>query len=410
MQQSLFEDDDIKPILKNALIISKKKETPLNKQQIAFNKAVKKIEKLRVELKNTSEDIDRQLVYYGQEIHPLERKLNSKKVEIIRLLFHQYKKNKKIKGEERKTFKRFMLSLLQDILSNSDQSPEQDLKNIFTDLTGESYEDAVKEEFEIMKDEMQDMFRESGVDFDLSDLNKDMSPEELAAKMKDLSDRLKEQEEEKQAKKSNRKKTARQLEKEAKNKEIEEVRNKNIKSIYKQLVRALHPDLELDEAIKVKKERLMQRLTVAYEKNDLHEMLSLEIEFIHKEENNIDQLSSDKLAIYNKVLKEQIQALEHQKLMLVRHPKLSPLMKYFNFSGKSVFNLKKGKEDLLSMIDSLEESLKKLNGTSVMREIRQIILHFQLSEMSLFDDKEVDEDFEEDEDLWNLNNFDKVWH
>ena len=92
MQQSLFGDDDKKPVLKTGLIISNKKKTPLNKQQIAFNKLIKKIEKLREELQNTSEDLDKQLAFYGWEIHPLERKATTKRKEIVSILFHQLKK------------------------------------------------------------------------------------------------------------------------------------------------------------------------------------------------------------------------------------------------------------------------------------------------------------------------------
>ena len=403
MQQSLFGEEEIKPIVKTELIISQKKQKPLNKQQIAFNKFIKKIEKLREELKNTSDDLDTQLAFYGKEIHPLETKANTKRKEIIRILFSQFKKNKKIKEEEKKTLKRFISSLLGDVLSNNNTPPEQDLKDIFKEVTGESYEKAMAEEFEIMKDEMHDMFRESGVDIDLSQLNKDMSQEELAAKMKELSDKMKEQVEEKEHKKSKRKKTAKQLEKEAKNKQLEEVRNKNIKSIYKQLVRALHPDLEQDEVIKAKKHTLMQRLTVAYENNDLHEMLSLEMEFINKEESNIDQLSTDKLAIYNQVLKEQVHALESQKYMLMQHPRLLPLMKYFGLSGESAFDLQEGKERLVTIINSMEASLNKLKGKSVLTEIRETLRHFELSEWMAF------EDDDEEENLWEWEDFDEEW-
>ncbi len=399
MQKSLFAEKDIKRIVTKELIISSKKEKPLNKEQVAFNKLVKKIEKLREELKNTSKDLDKQLAYYGKEIHPLERKANEKRKEIIGIIFPQFKSNKKIKGEEKKTLKRFIISFLQDIFSNDSNPPEQDLKEIYKAVTGESYDKAAVAEFEMMKGEMENMFRQNGFEFDLDGLDKDMSAEELAAKMKELSDKMKEQEEEKEAKKSKRKKTTKQLEKEAKNKELEEARNKNIKSIYKQLVRALHPDLEQDEVVKAKKEKLMQRLTVAYENNDLHEMLSLEMEFINKEENNIDQLSSDKLTIYNQVLKEQIQVLEQQKLMLFHHQRFLPLMRYERIGSNSSFNLKAEKANLNNLNDSMEDSLKKLKGKSALTEIRKILQHFEISEWNFFDE-------DDDQDFWDWDELD----
>lgn len=403
MQKSLFEEIDITSIAKTALIISGNKQKPLNKEQNAFNKLIKKIEKLRQELQKTSEDLDKQLAFYGKEIHPLETKTNTNRKEILRIIFPQFKSNKKIKAKEKKTLKRFIISFLQDIFTNDSNPPEQELKNIFKAVTGESYDKAVGTEFEIMKDEMENMFRENGFEFDLGELSKDMSEEEVIAKMRELSEKMYEQEEEKQANQSKRKKTAKQLEKEAKNKQLEEARNKNIKSIYKQLVRALHPDLEQDEVVKAKKESLMQRLTVAYENNDLHEMLSLEMEFINKEENNIDKLTSEKLAIYNQVLKEQIQALEQQKQMLFHNSRFLPLMKYERFNDQ--FNLKAEKENLIHLNESLEESLKKLKGKSVLAEIRKILLHFEMSEWNFFDE---DDDYD-DENFWDWDEFDKKW-
>ncbi len=401
MQKSVLEENEIKPIVKTEIIISGNKQKPLNKQQIAFNKLIKKIEKLREELKNKSENLDKQLAYYGKEIHPLERKANEKRKEILRLIFPQFKNNKKIKGEEKKTLKRFIIFFLQDIFYNDDKPPGQDLKDIFKAVTGESYDKVTKNEFEIMKDQMENMFRNNGFEFDPGELNKDMSEEEISAKMKELFEKMNQQEEEKQTKKPQRKKTAKQIEKEEKNKQLEEARNKNIKSIYKQLVRALHPDLEQDEVEKVKKEKLMQRLTVAYGNNDLHEMLSLEMEFINREENNIDQLSMEKLAIYNLVLKEQIQALEMQIHILIQHPRFSPLMKYERAFDRFTFNLQAEKENLTRSNETMEHSLKKLKGKSVLAEIKQILYQFEMSEWDDdFDgDYSDDDDFDED-DIW----------
>ncbi len=57
----------------------------------------------------------------------------------------------------------------------------------------------------------------------------------------------------------------------------------------------------------------MKQLVVAYEKNDFHALLQLELQWIYKEENNLELLSEEKLNIYIQVLKEQEQELEKQK-------------------------------------------------------------------------------------------------
>ena len=406
MQQSLFGDEEIKPVVKNDLIISKSRRKPLNKQQVSFNKFIKKIEKLRAELKNTSDDLDKKLTYYGKEIHPLEILLNTKRKEIIRALFPQFKSNKKIKGDQKKSLKAFISTFLLSIFSTGEDTPEQDLQEIYKAVSGESYEDLVKEDFELMKEELQDMFEDSGVEFNTDDLRKDMSPEEIAAKMEELSEKLKEREEKERVNKPEKKKTAKQLEKEKKDRQLVEARNKNIKSIYKQLVKALHPDLEQDESAKLQKEILMKRLTVAYQNNDLHAMLSLEMEWINKEENNIDELSTEKLVIYNQVLKDQIKALEQQKFMLLQHPRFMPIFKYMDFYDPKSNPLKEEKKKLAEMIESMDGSLKKLQGKFALKEIKEIIAEFERSQMQF---RLLESDFlswlddDVDDDEWEGN-------
>ena len=48
---------------------------------------------------------------------------------------------------------------------------------------------------------------------------------------------------------------------------------------YLDLVKTFHPDRELDEAEKIRKTAIMQRVTDAYEKNDLLVLLELQLEF-----------------------------------------------------------------------------------------------------------------------------------
>ena len=63
------------------------------------------------------------------------------------------------------------------------------------------------------------------------------------------------------------------MEKEERTRQAEQLRNKSITSIYKQLAKVLHPDLEPDAERKQAKGTLMQELTAAYRNNDLHESI-----------------------------------------------------------------------------------------------------------------------------------------
>ncbi len=373
MQSSLF--DTIVPKAKNSLIISSKKQQPLNKQQQAFNRLVKKIEKLRMELEKTSANLDEKLNYYGKYIAPLEQQLTIRREEVTKLLFPFYSNKKLLLKPQKKTLKDFLSIQLKEIFANKNGKPDEELQKIFKAVYEVSYEEAAIREFEEIKDQMEGMFEGFGFDMDFSDFSKDMTAEEMMAKMKGLEDDFLKQEENRGSKKASRKKTDKQLQREERERQLEEARNKNISSIYKQLAQALHPDLDQDEDVKMEKEVLMKRLTVAYDKQDLHSMLSLEMEWIHKEEQNTDKLSNEKLAIYNQVLKEQVEDIEQQLFALTQHPRFHPLMRYnngFPFGGISV-NLQKEKRDLEDVLETLKRSIANLKGKEALREVRNII-------------------------------------
>jgi len=379
MQTSLFDKFDTiatapKHEPANGLIISPQKQKPLNKQQQAFNRLVKRIEKLRQELAKTSADLDEKLNYYGKHIHPLEQELITMRKEAVKLLFSFYTDKKPLSKLQKETLKYFLSLQIKEILSLDINKPDEELERIFKSINGVSFEDESNRQFEMMKDEMEEMFEGLGFDIDLEGINKDMSQEEIMAKLKSLEEEFNKQQENEGFQKPPRKKTAKQLEKEEKERQLEEARNKNISSIYRQLAKALHPDLEQDEEMKMQKELLMKRLTIAYKNNDLHSMLGLEMEWIHNEEQNTDNLSNEKLAIYNQVLKEQAQDLEEQKNALMNHPRFLPLLRYsgFFFGAESV-NLPKEKRQLEETLRSIKTSISNLKGKEALKEVKEII-------------------------------------
>ena len=375
MQASLFDTANTaqKHQARNSLIISNKKQQPLNKQQQAFNRLVKRIEKLRLELEKTSASLDEKLKYYGKHIHSLEQELTMRRKEAVKLLFPFYSNRKLLLKPQKKTLKQFLSMQLKEIFSLDGNKPDAELAKIFEGVNGISYEDAATQEFEMVKDEMESVFESVGFYMDFKDFDKDMSPEEMIAKMKSLEEEFLKQQESLNSEKASRKKTVKQLEKEEKERQLEEARNKNISSIYKQLAKALHPDLEQDEHIKLEKEVLMKRLTVAYNNSDLHSMLSLEMDWIYKEEQHTDKLGTDKLAIYNQVLKEQVQDLEEQKFALMEHPRFQPLLRYSSLFGNRNINLPMEKKQLEEMLWTIKRSITNLKGNKALEEVENII-------------------------------------
>lgn len=88
---------------------------------------------------------------------------------------------------------------------------------------------------------------------------------------------------------------------------------KSVRTVYMDLVKAFHPDREMDEAEKIRKTEIMQRVTQIYQENNLLELLKLQIEFERIDQDHLENLGKEQLTYYNLVLKEQVEELEKEK-------------------------------------------------------------------------------------------------
>ncbi len=227
MQTSLFEEAQIdsaqKIPTKNLLIISNPKKQLLTKEQQSFNRLIKRIENLARELEKTSADLDQKLDFYARHIHPVEQELTNCRKEVVKRAFSFYDNKKLLSKPEKKILKNFFTLQLNEILCFEEKIDEE-LEKIFEKINGRSSGEVADLEFEIIKGEMEEMFESFGFDMDLEDFKKDMTTEEMMGKINSMEEELQRQEEIRNSKKSARKKIAKQLQKEEKQKELEEAR------------------------------------------------------------------------------------------------------------------------------------------------------------------------------------------
>jgi hypothetical protein len=78
------------------------------------------------------------------------------------------------------------------------------------------------------------------------------------------------------------------------------------------LASALHPDRESDPQERERKTALMQRVNQAYAKNNLLQLLELQLELEHIDQSTINEIGEDRLKHYNSILKEQLGELDHE--------------------------------------------------------------------------------------------------
>ncbi|MCF2498051.1 hypothetical protein [Dyadobacter chenhuakuii] len=97
---------------------------------------------------------------------------------------------------------------------------------------------------------------------------------------------------------------------EAKQNAEQQKTTKSVRTVYMDLVKAFHPDLEKDEAEKLRRTDIMQQVTQAYQENNLLKLLKLQIALDRIDQDQLENLSKNQLNYYNKVLKQQVEELE----------------------------------------------------------------------------------------------------
>ncbi len=83
-----------------------------------------------------------------------------------------------------------------------------------------------------------------------------------------------------------------------------------LRTIYRQLASALHPDREPDEPERQRKTALMSEVNAAYEKADLTTLMRLQMQVTQVDPGTNARMADDKLAAMCLLLKEQVTALE----------------------------------------------------------------------------------------------------
>lgn len=338
----------------------------LSPQQKEFNRLTKKIAETREQIQVLG-GLGRRLQQRATlEMRPLVEKHQAARVDMVRLLDRMFRNHKFNKAETRK--------LRQIILEMSFELADtgfEDLKEIYNFHSPDQDFDETNAEDEaatlaLMKEMATSMY---GVEFE-EDVELD-TPEKLRAyvteKMAEQQAEAERKAEEAKSRRAEKPKTAQQLKAEAKRaaqaaKKAEEEKkiSQSVREVYMDLVKAFHPDREPDEAEKVRKTAILQRVTAAYEANDLLELLQLQLELERIDGEHLDSLADDKLRYFNKNLRSQLAELEDQRWgiesQLAQLANLSPFDYFSAYQLESKFDksLKSIKKEIKGIKDDLE--------------------------------------------------------
>ena len=369
-----------------ALSITAQEDKELSKEQKAFNRLTQRIEKLCKEMEEEQERLDIINEHYRKALFPLDEQLGRQKMDMA-LLLHDSAVKFKYSYQQNETIKNVMLYLLGGAFQQT--SPNEEEVAIYNYWADVSYDEELKMAQDDLKAAMTDELKyKHGVDIDLSDFED--SPEGNAQFQERLQEELEKKRVEEEFRFANKKKSKKQIEKEAIQKEEEATQLKSIRNIYIALAKVLHPDAN-NSVAHAKKDELMKKVTKAYAEKDLSTLLKLEMEWAASEKNNINTLSDSRLKLYIASLKAQVKELEAEKYAMWSHPKYRFISRWIPSTQKAAIrSINKIKKELAQMLNFQKQDYAYLKFNQTKRGILDFAE--SVEEYAGLKD-EIDEDF-----------------
>jgi hypothetical protein len=373
----LFDSDDLRESpADRSLVIRSAPGRPLGKEERAFNRALARVQALSRALDNEKLRLDRLLVFHAAEIRPRTDRACALRAEVVRALVPFLDDRRLTKGQHR-VLRRILVEQLDDVLMHA-KKPDPDLQVLFGRLHGVSFARAVQDDLEEARAGMAAIFDELELDVEVPELRADMTDEDAAVAAAQLADGLRRAEERHAAERTARHAGAgRSADERARRNE--ELRKDTLGAVYRRLVKELHPDLEPDPTERERKSRIMQNVTAAHSRGDLHALLQLEIEWLDP---GVDaaRLSRDKLQAYTALLKAQATDLQAENDSMRLHPRYAPLIVDGPFDLPMIIDGPREVERLDYVIGQLRPALERLSSKEALQEVRGAIREYRDSE------------------------------
>ncbi|MBA3886742.1 MAG: hypothetical protein H0X67_13570 [Acidobacteria bacterium] len=320
---SLF-DDDPNPPAPAASLVRRAPAFGQSKKGKNVGSLLKQVETLREKHAREKRRLEDALIFHAAQVRPREERVAAIQADVVRALARSLDDRRLSKADGRVL--RVILTEQIDRILAQVATPPSDIAELFERLHGMSFEEAVQSDFDDARAEIADAFEAMGVDLDVPDFHPGMTEEEMAASAARMAERMREQYEARSAPKPGRRKTKRELREEARAARREQVRKISIGAVYKRLVKALHPDLEPDPAVRTRKGAVMQDVTTAYAQGDLHTLLRLELECLDGAGADAACRTDETLSAYAEVLREQIARLREEIQDLRYHPRYAAIV------------------------------------------------------------------------------------
>jgi hypothetical protein len=372
----------LKGVGKGALVLKPAAGAVLSPAQIEFNRLMAQLESARVKLERERVRLDRIMDALTHQLMPLIEETHRLDFELIMHLQNALS-TYKLTQRRRESLEDLLRGRAGDLVADSCGLAPAQLETL-QKLMGEIDPDWIERESEEMGESfdnlramMEETAREAGIEIDLSDIDLGEDPEEAMRKLHErfeaaaAADRPRP-----------RKPTKSQLERERKQQAVAEAKQRDLKTLYKQLAKVLHPDLETNPDLRANKEEWMKRLTSAYAAGDLRELLRIEMEWLGEESSNLAAAGDEKLKVYSLILKEQIDEVKSRTYTLKDEPQYSSLRRIMDDFSRHIPRTDLLKRSLVDKVRDTQELLKSLQkGDAVARRILHQWLDVHSEEM-----------------------------
>lgn len=265
-------------------------DKPLNKKQKEFNQLSETIETLHHQLAELRDAYDEMFRRMPSELDPLVREYQGYRAEMVKLWDRNHEAEHFRKAYQTK-LEYLIIEAAYELISHYGFT---DLKPLFNKYSAVDIEILLEEE----------RLRETSIIQDPAFLLESANEPIAEVSFHDLSEA-----DQQRIKAERREQRAEQRIREA----SEARTTRSVRSVYMELVKSFHPDRESDEAQKLHKTEIMQRITEAYQENNLLGLLKLQMELEQIDRSQLGTLGKNQLGYYNKILREQVEELDQQK-------------------------------------------------------------------------------------------------
>ena len=296
--------------------------------QKRFNTLLARIDKLKAQIADMQVLADAHRVVYQATIPPLRRSNEAALKELTLFLDERLQRG----GLPEPELSQGMVILLR-ICASFVERGDDEMRVLFNKRSPQSYEALQRARMLETKKKMADFFAANPDEFGTDD---DAQPydADFEEALDDLQEAVQAEQARRQAAAGSRSGSGSEEAQNSRNTQTAAQKKQQhdastvLRTVYRQLASALHPDRAQDTADQQRKTTLMSEVNAAYERQDLMALLHLQVSIEQASSQSLLQLPTDKIEAMSRLLKAQANELKESllghQIMLIREFNLSP--------------------------------------------------------------------------------------